>query len=227
MVAAAHPGAHPSIGKSTPVHKRRHYCSVLSDHLEVRPASEHELALVVAALGDGPFLAERLARQSEDNGVLLVAWFDGDPVGCVYVWLEDAEERELREHLPGVPLLNRLKVVERWRNNGFGTKLVRIAERVAREHGRKQLALGIALENVDAERLYRRLHFEEWQHGLVDTYYVVFEDGNEVRAPERCRILVKDLDESTGGGRPSAPSERRSDGEELARAQSRPPGPAG
>ncbi|GAA2624429.1 hypothetical protein GCM10010399_64740 [Dactylosporangium fulvum] len=166
---------------------------MLSDQLEVRPASEHELALVAARLGEGPFLTERLARQSEDKGVLLVAWLRGDPVGCVYVWLEDAEEDGLQEYLPGVPLLNRLVVVPEWRNNLIGTTLVRAAEQVAKDRGRKQVALGIALDNNRAERLYRRLGFVEWEHGLLDTYYVVFKDGNEVREPERCRILVKDL----------------------------------
>ncbi|MET7395235.1 GNAT family N-acetyltransferase [Dactylosporangium sp. NPDC005572] len=154
---------------------------------------EQELAFVAARLGEAAFLTERLARQSEDKGVLLVAWLDGDPVGCVYVWLEDAEEDDLQKHLPGVPLLNRLRVLEQWRNQSIGTKLVQEAERVAREHDREQLALGIALDNEAAERLYRRLGFQEWEHGLLDTYYVVFRDGSEVREPERCRILVKDL----------------------------------
>ncbi|GGM14793.1 GNAT family N-acetyltransferase [Dactylosporangium sucinum] len=155
--------------------------------------SEQELAHVAARLGEGAFLTDRLARQSEDKGVLLVAWLGGDPVGCVYVWLEDAEEDDLQKHLPGVPLLNRLRVLEPWRNRTFGTMLILEAERVAREHGRDQLALGIALDNEGAERLYRRLGYEEWEHGLLDTYYVVFKDGNEVREPERCRIMVKNL----------------------------------
>ncbi|MCU1676471.1 MAG: N-acetyltransferase, partial [Frankiales bacterium] len=124
----------------------------------------------------------------------LVAWLHGEAVGCVYVWFEDAEEAELRKHLPGVPLLNRLRVVERLRNNRIGTELVRAAARVAGGRGHTQLALGIGLDNTDAERLYLRLGFVEWPHGLVDTYYVVFKDGNEIREPELCRILVKELD---------------------------------
>ncbi|MEV4511651.1 GNAT family N-acetyltransferase [Dactylosporangium sp. NPDC049525] len=171
---------------------------MLSDQLEVRPAIERELDLVVAAFGDASFLAERMARQSEDNGVLLVAWLHGKAVGCVYVWFEDAEEAELRKHLPGVPLLNRLRVVEPLRNNRIGTALVHAAERLVREQGHTQLALGISLDNADAERLYLRLGFAEWPHGLVDTYYVVFKDGNEIREPELCRILVKDLDDRDG-----------------------------
>ncbi|GAB3864549.1 hypothetical protein GCM10027610_113080 [Dactylosporangium cerinum] len=171
---------------------------MLSDHLEVRPAIEPELDLVVAAFGDASFFAERMARQSEDNGVLLVAWLHGEAVGCVYVWFEDAEEAELRKHLPGVPLLNRLRVVEPLRNNRFGTALVHAAERLVRKQGHTQLALGISLDNADAERLYLRLGFAEWPHGLVDTYYVVFKDGSEIREPELCKILVKDLDDLDG-----------------------------
>ncbi|MEU0559352.1 GNAT family N-acetyltransferase [Dactylosporangium sp. NPDC006015] len=168
---------------------------MLSDHLEVRPAIGRELDLVVAAFGDASFFAERMARQAEDNGVLLVAWLHGEVVGCVYVWFEDAEEAELRKHLPGVPLLNRLRVVERLRNQRIGTALVRAAEQVVRERGHAQLALGIGLDNAGAERLYLRLGFAEWPHGLVDTFYMVFKDEREVREPELCRILVKELNQ--------------------------------
>lgn len=171
----------------------RHYCGVAPDH-QIRPATDGDLPALAGALGQEAFFAERLRRQHAGLGVLLTAWIGTQPVGVVYVWLEPAEERELREHLPGVPLLNHLEVRDGWRNRRLGTSIIHAAERLLVGRGFKQVALGIRLDNRHAARLYRRLGYEEWEHGEIETSYVVFlADGGEDREPEMCRILVKDL----------------------------------
>ena len=185
----------------------RHYCGVAPDH-QIRPATDGDLPALAGALGQETFFADRLRRQHAGLGVLLTAWAgdepgtepvdgepaDAEPVGVVYVWLEEAEERELREHLPGVPLLNHLEVRDGWRNQLIGTSIIHAAESLLVGKGFKQVALGIRLDNLDAARLYERLGYAEWEHGEIETSYVVFlADGGEDRAPEMCRILVKDL----------------------------------
>ena len=54
-------------------------------------------------------LRERLQRQDTERG-LLNGLRDSTPIGYVFLWLEDAEEDEIRTRLPGVPLIMNLWV---------------------------------------------------------------------------------------------------------------------
>ena len=78
--------------------------------LVIRPARGADLAPLAAALGDGAFFADRFRRQQRRRGVLLGGWLGARPVACVYLWLERAEEWQIRALLPDVPLLNRVQV---------------------------------------------------------------------------------------------------------------------
>ena len=161
--------------------------------LAIRQAHAGDRPAIVRAFGEERFFADRLQRQREGHGELLVAYEGEAVIGVVYVWRGEAEERELREHLPDVPLLNHLEVVEDRRNNGVGTAIIEAAESHVLGLGLKKLALGLRLHNHDAARLYDRLGYREWEHGEIWTTYVVMSDGEETQVPEKCRILVKDL----------------------------------
>jgi hypothetical protein len=49
---------------------------------EIRPASDADLATLVAVLGEPHRFTDRLMRQQRGGGVVLVAWLDGQPVGA-------------------------------------------------------------------------------------------------------------------------------------------------
>ena len=59
--------------------------------VEIRPGSAADLVALVAALGQRDFFADRLARQHQGRGVLLVAWLAARPVGDVYLLREPAD----------------------------------------------------------------------------------------------------------------------------------------
>jgi GNAT superfamily N-acetyltransferase len=105
---------------------------------EVRPASDADLAVLVAVLGERHWFTDRLARQRRGGGVLLVAWLDDRPVGDVFLDCGPADEPEVRRHLPGVPRLDHLEVPGPFQGRGIGTALIRAAEDHARQlgHGR-------------------------------------------------------------------------------------------
>jgi hypothetical protein len=86
--------------------------------LEVRPGSDADLATLVAVLGEHHWFTDRLARQQNGSGVLLVAWLDGQPAGVVFLDCEPAEEPEVRRHLLGVPRLDHLEVPGRCGGKG-------------------------------------------------------------------------------------------------------------
>lgn len=161
--------------------------------LAIRQAHVGDQPAIVRTFGEERFFTDRLQRQQEGHGELLVAYEGDAAIGVVYVWRGEAEEPELREHLPDVPLLNHLEVVEHRRNDGIGTAIIEAAEAHVLGLGLKKLALGLRLHNHDAARLYDRLGYREWEHGEIWTTYVVMSDGEETQVPEKCRILVKDL----------------------------------
>jgi len=166
--------------------------------VRIRPATTRDLPALVDALADVPgheyFFAECLARQDAGLGVLLLALLAAVPVGRVYLRFEPAEEREVRERLPGVPLLQHLEVRPDRRRQGVGTRLVDAAERTLRRGGVLRLALGVGLDNHDAIRLYERLGYIEWPYPPARTTNVEYLPGGVRRySPDLCRIFVKDL----------------------------------
>ncbi|MEU4540843.1 GNAT family N-acetyltransferase [Streptosporangium sp. NPDC023825] len=170
---------------------------------DIRQATGGDLPAMVRSLGQEEYFSDRLVLQDSGHGLLLVAWQDdvtgGVAVGDVYVWLAAAEEPELRAHLPDVALITHLEVVAGRRNEGIGTELLRAAEHRLWDLGHKQVALGVGLDNRDAQRLYARLGYAEWLHGPVATTEVVYRPGGERELrPETCRIMVRRLDPEHG-----------------------------
>ena len=162
--------------------------------VQVRPASPEDHAVLTGTLGRGAYFAERLSQQDDGHGVLFTAWDRERPVGDVYLWLAEAEEREIRQHLPGVPLLTHLAVADGQRGRGVGTMLIDNVENLARQHGHDRIALAVRLDNPKAARLYDRLGYRDWGHQKVLCMAKeVRTCGSQVIRPEKCRVLVKEL----------------------------------
>jgi GNAT superfamily N-acetyltransferase len=165
--------------------------------VDVKIVTELELPALVAALGQERFFRDRLLRQDLGNGELFVAWAGARPVGDVYLWRERPAEPAVAQHLGWTPTIQHLEVAAPLRNRGVGTALLLAAQAHAAELGYARVCLGSGVTNVGARRLYERLGYVEWGHGLVE---VVWEetgpDGTPVRAGETCHWLVRSL--STG-----------------------------
>lgn len=161
----------------------------------IRPAVDADLSALAADFGPEGLYRDRLKRQADDKGVLLTYRLheDGPPEGVIYVWLEPAEEDEVRARLPGVPLLMHLKVHHDRRGWGIGTALVDAAESFIIGLGKDQVALGVDPGNVNAKSLYRHLGYEEWPHGTVATHQVEYRLRRRRRYNETCLIFVKRL----------------------------------
>jgi GNAT superfamily N-acetyltransferase len=161
---------------------------------EIRRATQDDLPLLARVFTPSPLFAECLERQRTDRGVLLLALWDGSPVGHLFLRCEPAQEPEVRDRLPGTPLLQHFAVHSSYRNRGTGTALLEFAARLLRARGYARVALGVGPENHDAVRLYQRLGFVEWPYlPVATTKEEYLPDGSRRRTPELCRIFVKDL----------------------------------
>ncbi|MDQ7806903.1 GNAT family N-acetyltransferase [Amycolatopsis sp. A133] len=160
----------------------------------VRSARFADLKSFAAALGDREFFEDRFERQRKGLGELFLAWLGLQPAGAVYLWLEEAEERPIRWHLPRVPLITHLEVRRDLRNLGVGQALVGAVEHLLVERGHERVALAVRTDNHDAARLYRRLGYRDWGHGVVVCYArAISPDGSVVTEAEPCFVRVKDL----------------------------------
>jgi GNAT superfamily N-acetyltransferase len=160
----------------------------------IRSAEQTDLAVLTAYLGDPRYFEDRLLRQAKGLGVLYTAWHGPEPVGDLYLWLEEAEEPPIRRHLPGVPLLTHLEVREGLRSRGIGRALVEAAEEHLIELGHDLGALAVRTDNHRAASLYRRLGYHDWGRGYVVCRAArTTPDGNVVSELELCRVMVKDL----------------------------------
>lgn len=159
--------------------------------LSIRPARPEDLPSLAQRLDQREYFADRLDRQADGRGVLLTAWQGELVIGDVYLWLEPAEEPEIRTHLPGTPLVTHLEIHPALRGNGVGTRLIHASEQLLAERGFEDVALAVEVGNARAEQLYTRLGFREWPHELVKCYSSV--DGNGHREAETCKVLVKQL----------------------------------
>jgi GNAT superfamily N-acetyltransferase len=134
----------------------------------IRLAVDADLPVLIATLGQEYFFRDRLERQAKGLGELFVAWAGSTPVGDVYLWREQADEAPVRERLGWTPTMNHLEVMPAWQNRGIGAALVRAAEHHATQLGYEQICLGVGVDNPAARRLYERLGYVAWEHGLVE-----------------------------------------------------------
>ncbi|MFD8498128.1 GNAT family N-acetyltransferase [Amycolatopsis sp. NPDC059657] len=163
---------------------------------QIRLAQDRDVDALVEVLGDREFVKDRLDRQALGLGKLLTIWSGDVLLGSMYIWLEAAEEPELRKLLPGVPLFTRIEVLEGYRGRGIGTQLISAGEDLLREAGYDTVALAVEVTNFRAELLYKRLYFDEWDHGQITCEGIeVLEDGRRKSYDETCRIMVKKLED--------------------------------
>lgn len=147
----------------------------------------------IASPQDRWFFLDRLDR-GPASGRAFLAFVGPDAVGYVYLRLEAAEEAELRQWLPRTPLIQRLRVLDRFQRRGYGRELVATVEEEARREGRHRIALGVDEHQPDPIDFYLHIGYEQWPGAPIETFReVVRPDGRRERRPEFCRIFFKDL----------------------------------
>jgi GNAT superfamily N-acetyltransferase len=94
----------------------------------------------------------------------------------------------------GCPEIFSLEVVEDLRGRGIGKQLMASLEQCVRDRRLLQVGLGVALENIGALRLYRRLgYYEAAVPSYVDRWEWIDSSGQSHTEADPCIFLIKDL----------------------------------
>lgn len=136
---------------------------------------------------------ERFEKQKRGDATYLIAWVNNKPVAHIFVkWLgnEDAKNPHVDECVD----VEALFVLENYRNQGIGTKLMLYAEELAREKGFQKIGLEVGLENTKAHALYMRLGYKDAGVApfLIHDNYTDSK-GNYHSWEETCIYLVKEV----------------------------------
>lgn len=170
----------------------------MSGILSIRTITTQDLPalydLVIALNGDkcGGYFERCLERQDQGELDFLIASADGVDVG--YGIYNRVPKYRLYKAL-GIPEIQDLNIVPKYRNRGYATQVIAYCEDQARRDGHDQIGISVGL-NADfgaAQRLYWKLGYQPDGQGV--TY-----DRQPVRLGEKmpvddnlCLMMVKDL----------------------------------
>jgi GNAT superfamily N-acetyltransferase len=132
---------------------------------------------------------------NDGNTTFLSAWVGSEPVGHLNLrWLGN-KEPEVRAYVTQTPELSQISVwPPEMQSQGIGTRLINTAEAMIADRGYDQVGLGVELTNQRAQRLYERLGYRDWGHGVYrDRWVEVDEDGREIAHQDPCAYLLKPL----------------------------------
>ncbi|QCU76939.1 GNAT family N-acetyltransferase [Citricoccus sp. SGAir0253] len=162
--------------------------------MDVRPCTDADLSVLCSRWETpGGVHEAHHARQRAGQATYLVAWQDQEPLGSGVLQWGGCIGSNARTAYPGAVELNHLQVRGQYRGQGVGSALIAAAEDSASQAGRYQVAVGVAEDNPDAERLYRRLGYRPT--GIIDVseYDWITPEGMLRHETERDHLLVKDL----------------------------------
>ncbi|MEV4900676.1 GNAT family N-acetyltransferase [Citricoccus sp. NPDC055426] len=162
--------------------------------MDIRPCTDADLRLLCSRWKTPGGVHERHhARHLAGEVTYLVAWQGQEPLGSGVLQWGGCIGSNARTAYPDAVELNHLLVRDHCRGQGVGSALIAAAEALAAQTGRHQMAMGVAEDNPDAERLYRRLGYRST--GVIDVseYDWITAEGSVRHETEHDHLLVKDL----------------------------------
>lgn len=123
----------------------------------IRTATENDIEPLQKSVpkGDPTLHAKRYEEQKSGDASYLIAVQGDIPIGHALLKWKGATDEAIAPHLADpTPDVEDLFVHEAHRNRRVGSRLLEMAERLARERGFKQIGLSCGAENADARALY-------------------------------------------------------------------------
>ena len=136
--------------------------------------------------------ADDLHDQSLSRISFFIAWLNGNPVGHALVrWLGPREE-QVRKDYPNCPEIYRLKVLEKFREQGIATAIIKRCEKEACKRERRFIGLGTDPNISSKDNLYIQSGYEtSTVNSYIDTYKIKLDDGTVVTIRKEAQFLIK------------------------------------
>ena len=102
---------------------------------------------------------DRLDMQLSGNCVYLIVYDKSNPVGHVFInWL-GIEKSVIGQNIESCPNIEDLFVIFNLRSQGLGSYIIKHCFKLAKQKGFNKIGLGVAIENIKAEKLYKSFNF--------------------------------------------------------------------
>lgn len=94
---------------------------------------------------------------------------------------------------PQIPDIQSLRVRADFRGQGLGSRLLEECEKIVAARGHSQVSLSVALDNINARRLYERLGYHMVGTPYCDVWFYADAAGKSMRVEETVWDMVKNL----------------------------------
>jgi len=129
-------------------------------------------------------------EQMQGKRLMLVADCNDFPIGQIFIQLK-SNNRQIANGFNRAYFYS-FRVMEIFRGNGIGTRLIESAESTIQQRGYNWATIAVAKENIHAIRLYERLGYQKFGEDPGQWHYT--DHRGEVRnVNEPCWILEKKL----------------------------------
>lgn len=106
-----------------------------------------------AAQADDPYWSEILEG---NKAVSALAYIDSNPIGMIIIKFNDK-----------IAIIESLFVIDEYRNQGVGKKLLEFANKEAKERECGVMFINVLIDNIKAKKLYKALGFNDFRTTLV------------------------------------------------------------
>jgi ribosomal protein S18 acetylase RimI-like enzyme len=168
--------------------------------IEIKPAEESQLDMLQKVFDPTSLSKEHHQRyevQKSGEGIYLIAWHKDLPVGHFLLTWSGPRDAHVTKYIDvahsGYLLCG--ATIEGFQRRGVATRVIREAERLAKEQGCTRIGLEVAsTDNPGAKRLYERLGYVDWGHGEYQTSWEYIDaNGNRGTASETVTYMQKPL----------------------------------
>lgn len=166
--------------------------------IEIRPAEASQLAFLEEQFSPNSrskYHHRRFAVQERGDGLYLIAWHGGEPVGHFLLRWDGPSDDPTGHYPHHTPCLESGATKPIYQRRGVGTRMIREAEHIARE--KRYTNIGLAVGSTDnplAQRLYERLGYRDWGKGeFTISWDYETKDSRKGIESEVCIYMFKSL----------------------------------
>lgn len=162
--------------------------------VDIRPISEADLGNIEKHFYDFPKHLNRFDKQKNNEAVYLIGWKESTPVSHALLKWKGTKRENIAAILNQCPEIEGMRVMDDYRRQGIGRRMMLTAIELTRQNGYSRLGLQVRPDNAAAISLYENLGFKDLGVGeYVISWPYTDKDGVMQLHEETCIYMVKKL----------------------------------